>query len=96
MGRKAGALGESKAMEDLEQHCAVCARMPLVGEGFTVVGGGRREELVCDLCLAKPRAAALGEQLRRGRVKRAAGAANVQRIYPRPVKAPARASSFSR
>ena len=75
-------------MEDFE-HCSICARTPLVGEGFTVVGGGRREQLVCDLCLAKPRAAALGEQLRRGRVKSAAGAANVQRIYPQPVRSPA-------
>jgi hypothetical protein len=75
-------------MEDFER-CSICTRTPLVGEGFTVVGGGRREQLVCDLCLAKPRAAALGEQLRRGRVKSAAGAANVQRIYPQPVRSPA-------
>jgi len=79
-------------MEDFEQHCAVCARTPLIGEGLTVVGRGQREDLVCDLCLAKPRAAALGEQLRRCRVKSAAGAANVKRIYPRPVQAPVRVS----
>lgn len=75
-------------MEDFD-HCAVCRRVPLVGEGFTMVGGGRGEQLVCDLCLAKPRTAALGEPLRRGRMKTAAGAANVQRIYPRPVPAAA-------
>ena len=75
-------------MEDFA-HCSICTRTPLVGEGFTMVGSGRREQLVCDLCLAKPRAAALGEHLRRGRVKSAAGAANVQRIYPQPVRAPA-------
>ena len=66
-------------------RCSVCARTPLVGEGFTVFGVERRELLVCDLCQAKPRAQALGEPLRRGRVKTAAGAESVQRIYPRPV-----------
>ena len=76
-------------MEDFEQHCAVCARTPLVGEGFTMVGGEGRAALVCDLCLENPRAAALGEHLRRGRMKSAAGAANVSRIYPKPVQAPA-------
>ena len=68
-------------------RCAVCTRVPLVGEGFTIVGSARREQLVCDLCLAKPRTEALGEPLRRGRVKTTAGAANVQRIYPQPVPA---------
>ena len=87
---------KQKPMEDFEQHCAVCARTPLIGEEFTVVGGGGREDLVCDLCLAKPRAAALGERLRRSRVKSAAGAANVKRIYPQPVRVPSRAPSFSR
>jgi hypothetical protein len=75
--------------------CEVCARTPLIGEGVTVVAGERGELIVCDLCLAKPRAAALGEQVRRDRVRSAAGAANVHRVFPRPV-VPERASAFSR
>jgi hypothetical protein len=87
-GRKAAVAAEAEAMDEFVP-CAVCMRTPLVGEEFTVIAGGGYEELVCDLCLAKPRAAALGEPLRRGRVRTTAGAENVQRIYPRPV--PARA-----
>ena len=66
--------------------CAVCARIPLIGEEVTVIAGGESESLVCDLCLRKPRAIALGEPLRRDRVRSAAGAESVQRIFPRPVE----------
>jgi hypothetical protein len=66
--------------------CAVCARMPLVGEGITVYRAkGGTDIGVCDLCLEKPRTRTLGEPVRRDRVRSAAGAANVQRIFPRPV-----------
>jgi hypothetical protein len=72
-------------MDEFER-CAVCARMPLVGEGVTVyLGGSGEESSVCDLCLEKPRVRAVGEPARRDRVRSAAGRANVQRIYPRPV-----------
>ncbi|HKG34906.1 MAG TPA: hypothetical protein VKA89_00545 [Solirubrobacterales bacterium] len=67
--------------------CSVCCRTPLVGEEVTVVGRGRRESFVCDLCSAKPRAEALGDPLRRERVRTAGGAATVRREYPRPVPA---------
>lgn len=66
-------------------RCSVCARTPLVGEGVTVMQKGRREALVCDLCPAKPRAAALGEPVRRERIRSAEGASTVERLYPRPV-----------
>lgn len=66
-------------------HCAVCERTPLIGEEVTMVGRGGRESVVCNLCLLKPRATVLGEALRRDRVKSAAGAASVHRIFPRPV-----------
>lgn len=65
--------------------CEVCARTPLVGESVTVVAGRAGEVLVCDLCRAKPRASALGEAVRRDRVRSTAGAANVHRVFPRPV-----------
>lgn len=70
--------------------CSVCARTPLVGEGVTVMQMGRREAIVCDQCLSAPRTGSLGEAVRRERVRSAGGAANVARVYPRPV-APARA-----
>jgi hypothetical protein len=66
-------------------RCSVCDRTPLVGEGVTVRERGRREALVCDLCADNPRALALGEPVRRERIRSAAGAANVERVFPRPV-----------
>jgi hypothetical protein len=71
-------------MDELPR-CEACARTPLVGEGITVIAGDRGEVIVCDLCRAKPRAAALGDPVRRDRIRTAAGAANVHRIFPRPV-----------
>jgi hypothetical protein len=68
-------------MEELAR-CSVCSRTPLVGEEVTVFAG---ERLVCDPCRAKPRVRAFGEPVRRERIRTAAGAANVKRIYPRPV-----------
>jgi hypothetical protein len=47
---------------------------------------GRREWAVCDLCLERPRAAALGEASRRERVRSVGGAASVRRIWPAPGK----------
>ncbi len=73
-------------MDEFSQ-CAICSRMPLVGEGVTVMQRGRREAIVCDPCIAKPRAAELGEPVRRERMKTVAGAETVQRIIPRPVPA---------
>jgi hypothetical protein len=67
-------------------HCSVCARTPLVGEGITVLRRGESEAMVCDLCLAKPRAAALGERIRRDRVRTAAGAETVRIATPVAVK----------
>jgi hypothetical protein len=75
-----------KSMDEFTQ-CATCSRVPLVGEAVTVIQRGRREAIVCDPCLAKPRAAELGEPVRRERMKTAAGAETVQRIIPRPVPA---------
>jgi hypothetical protein len=77
-------------------RCAVCDRMPLVGEGMTVLSRGRREAPVCGLCLAKPRAQALGEPVREGRVRSAAGAETVRRITPAPVAAPQKLKSGER
>jgi hypothetical protein len=74
-------------------HCSVCARTPLVGEGITVLRRGTREATVCDLCLAKPRAAALGEQIRRDRVKSAAGADTVRIATPVAARARERPGS---
>jgi hypothetical protein len=76
-------------------RCAVCARTPLVGEGVAVMLKGRREAIVCDQCLASPRAASLGEAVRYERIRSAAGAANVMRVYPRPVM-PSRGSPAKR
>jgi hypothetical protein len=45
---------------------------------------GQRESAVCDLCLERPRTAALGEPARRERVRSTAGAANVHRAWPVP------------
>jgi hypothetical protein len=64
--------------------CSVCARTPLIGEEVTAFGDGRRESMVCSLCLERPRAASLGERLRSERVRSAAGAANVRRAWPTP------------
>ncbi len=66
-------------------RCSICARTPLIGEQVTVMQKGRREATVCDQCLGAPRAGSLGETRGRERVRSAAGAANVERIYPRPV-----------
>jgi hypothetical protein len=63
-------------------RCSVCSRTPLVGEGVTVLRRGRREAMVCDLCLAKPRAGALGEPVGRDRIRSAAGAATVRIATP--------------
>ena len=67
-------------------HCSVCARTPLVGEQVTVMRKGRRDAVVCDQCLRTPRAQALGEATGRERIRSADGAANVERIFPRPVE----------
>jgi len=48
---------------------------------------GRREALVCDLCLERPRAATLGEAARRERVRSEAGAETVARVWPQPARA---------
>jgi hypothetical protein len=72
-------------------RCSVCARTPIVGETVSLFRTGRRERPVCDLCIAKPRAQALGDPVGRVRVRSAAGAANVHRIFPEPVLAPGRA-----
>ena len=73
-------------MEEFDR-CSVCSRTPLVGESVTVLARGRREAPVCDLCLEKPRTAQLGEPLRRERVRNAAGAETVERVFPTPVPA---------
>ena len=49
---------------------------------------GRRESVVCDLCLERPRAAVLGEPVRRERIQSVAGAANVRRAWPVPAAEP--------
>jgi hypothetical protein len=72
---------KGRAMDEFDR-CSVCARTPLVGEGVTVLRRADREATVCDLCLAKPRAAALGELIRRDRVRTAAGAATVRIATP--------------
>ena len=64
--------------------CSACARTPLVGEEVTVMGDGRRESAVCELCLERPRSAVLGEPMRRERIHSVAGAANVRRAWPVP------------
>jgi hypothetical protein len=69
--------------------CGVCARTPLIGERVAVMSRAEIEVAVCDLCLRNPRVAALGEQVRRERVRSVAGAANVRRAWPRPAEAPA-------
>ena len=68
--------------------CSVCARTPLVGEGVSVLRKGRREAVVCDLCVERPRTAELGDAVRRERVRTAAGAESVKRIWPEPAKKP--------
>ena len=65
-------------------RCSVCARTPLVGERVTILRDASREAPVCDLCIAKPRSGALGEAVRRERVKTAAGNETVRRPTPRP------------
>jgi hypothetical protein len=69
-------------------RCSVCARTPLVGEGVTVMRAARREAVVCDPCLERPRAAQLGDAVRRERVRSALGAETVRRIWPEPAKTP--------
>jgi hypothetical protein len=68
--------------------CSVCSRMPLVGEEVTVMRKGKTESLVCDPCLDRPRTAALGDAMRRERVKTAAGGSSVRRVWPQPAKEP--------
>ena len=63
-------------------RCSVCSRTPLVGESITLLRRGKRDAIVCDLCLAKPRAAALGEAIGRDRVRSTAGASNVRIATP--------------
>jgi hypothetical protein len=74
-------------MDEFSQ-CAVCARTPVIGEGVAVVRRGPDEVLVCDCCRRKPRAAALGEPIRRERIHSLEGAANVKRTFPKPVRLP--------
>jgi hypothetical protein len=69
-------------------RCSVCLRNPLIGERITVMRDGGSEAAVCDFCTASPRAAALGEPIRRERVSSAAGAANVKRAWPAPAAGP--------
>jgi hypothetical protein len=69
-------------------RCSVCARTPLVGEQISVLRRGGSESIVCDLCLAKPRAGALGEEVRRDRVRTAAGADTVRIATPVAVRKP--------
>jgi hypothetical protein len=63
--------------------CSICLRTPLVGEEVTIIRKGELESAVCDLCLERPRAA-LGEQLRRERVRSIEGAETVIRSWPTP------------
>lgn len=60
--------------------CSVCARTPLVGESVTIVCRDELDSSVCDLCAEKPRAAILGEPIRRERMRSAVGAARVTRL----------------
>ena len=66
--------------------CTICLRTPLVGEEVTIMREGERESAVCDLCLQRPRVAALGEQQRRERVRSIAGAETVTRSWPTPAR----------
>jgi hypothetical protein len=66
--------------------CSICLRTPLVGEQVTVMRKVDRESTVCDLCLERPRASSLGEQLRRERVRSIEGAATVARSWPTPAR----------
>jgi hypothetical protein len=54
---------------------------------------GGRESAVCDLCLERPRVAALGEPLRRERVRSTEGATTVARVWPQPAAQPLRAAT---
>jgi hypothetical protein len=66
--------------------CSICLRTPLIGEEVTMMRKGERESAVCDLCIERPRAAALGEQLRRERVRSIEGAETVIRSWPTPAR----------
>ena len=66
--------------------CTICLRTPLVGEEVTMMRKGERESAVCDLCLQRPRAVALGEQQRRERVRSIEGAETVIRGWPTPAR----------
>jgi hypothetical protein len=59
--------------------CSVCGRTPVIGERVSVMSTGRRESPVCELCLERPRARALGNLVRTERVRSTAGAATVRR-----------------
>ena len=65
--------------------CFICGRHPLVGEEVTLYADGSRETPVCDLCVANPRATALGEPVGRERIRTVEGAATVRRLIPVPV-----------
>lgn len=69
-------------------RCQVCTRTPLVGEEVTVMRRGRREAIVCDQCISAPRVTTLGEAVGHERIRSAEGAANVERVFPRPVASP--------
>ena len=83
-------LGEAFCIDEFTP-CSVCARSPLVGEVVVVLGEGDREKEVCDLCLSRPRAAALGPPLRRERVHTLQGGETVSRVWPQPVPRPVEA-----
>jgi hypothetical protein len=82
-GRRARLCAEPDPMDEFTR-CSVCTRTPLIGEQIAVIASGHRESAVCELCLERPRAGALGELVRRERIRSTAGAANVRRAWPVP------------
>jgi hypothetical protein len=60
-------------------QCAACARNPLAGEQVTVYRNGAGDAYLCDQCVWSPACAALGEPIRRERVRTTAGALSVRR-----------------
>ena len=85
-GRSPPTTGEAVWMDEFEP-CSICARTLLIGEGVTMLGDAARAASVCDLCLGRPRAAALGEPLRRERVHSRAGAETVSTVLLAPRQA---------
>ena len=81
-------------MQELDR-CAVCRRTPLVGEEMLVLRGEARDSFVCALCIECPRASALGEMVRRERVRTTAGAKNVARVLPDRAAVPVGASAVT-